>query len=142
MDAKERRVGIAADIVHPPRPLAEFQTKRDSTSVQPVHVPSHHVILRDCCRSIVSALRNGLAVESEYFYDTTVSFSSLYGFVTWITTARPAEVVTLLNTVYSYFDNRLAQFGVQKIETVGDSYMVSAKIAPSLNLQIRNNHFE
>jgi guanylate cyclase len=40
----------------------------------------------------------------------------------------PAEMVDLLNEVFSYFDSLVEKYGVEKIRTIGDSYMVAAGV--------------
>lgn len=75
-------------------------------------------------RTIVQKLRNKLYIEPEYFECVTISFSDLPGFVPWVASATPYEVIDLLNTIYSIFDDEITNHEVQKIETIGDCYMV------------------
>lgn len=60
--------------------------------------------------------------------ETTVSilFCDITNFSTYIVSKTPSAVVTLLDAIYSLFDELCAIHGVQKMETVGKSYMASA----------------
>jgi guanylate cyclase len=40
----------------------------------------------------------------------------------------PVEMVNLLNEVFSYFDSLVEKYDVEKIRTIGDSYMVAAGV--------------
>jgi guanylate cyclase len=40
----------------------------------------------------------------------------------------PAEIVSMLNDVFSAFDELVDEFGLEKIKTIGDCYMVAAGV--------------
>lgn len=74
----------------------------------------------------MNKLRNKVVIEPEYFETVTIAFSDLPGFVTWVATATPYEVIALLNTIYTIFDEEIRHHElVQKIETISDCYVVS-----------------
>jgi Adenylate and Guanylate cyclase catalytic domain len=60
---------------------------------------------------------------AELYPDTTVLFADIVGFTAWSSTRQPAQVFTLLETLYAAFDNIAKQRGVFKVETIGDSYV-------------------
>ncbi|XP_055348094.1 atrial natriuretic peptide receptor 1-like [Paramacrobiotus metropolitanus] len=87
--------------------------------------------------SVVDKLRNKIVIEPEYFEAVTISFSDLPGFVAWVATATPYDVIELLNTIYSIFDEEISSHHmVQKIETIGDCYMVASGVP----IRIGNQH--
>lgn len=43
-------------------------------------------------------------------------------------TLSPAELVNLLDTIFSRFDELVDEYGLEKIKTVGDEYMVASGI--------------
>ncbi|MEM8642328.1 MAG: adenylate/guanylate cyclase domain-containing protein [Cyanobacteria bacterium P01_G01_bin.54] len=67
--------------------------------------------------------RNLLAQNYE---QATILFADLAGFTVLCQTLPPIELVTLLNEIFSAFDRLAEQYGLEKIKTIGDAYMVAA----------------
>jgi len=53
----------------------------------------------------------------------TVAFADLVGFTELTSEMPPADVVTLLNGLFTRFDIAASDIGIEKIKTVGDAYM-------------------
>jgi class 3 adenylate cyclase len=60
------------------------------------------------------------------FPDVTVLFADIVGFADVIKSASPEQVVDLLNGVFAAFDRAAERFGLEKLKTVGDAYVVVA----------------
>jgi class 3 adenylate cyclase len=60
---------------------------------------------------------------ADLFSDTTVMFADIAGFTAWSSVHEPAQVFTLLETLYGAFDDIAVRRGVFKVETIGDSYV-------------------
>jgi class 3 adenylate cyclase len=74
--------------------------------------------------SIAERLRAGETVIADRFDDMAVMFADVVGFTAISSHLEPTEVVRLLNEVFSTCDRLADQFGLEKIKTVGDAYMV------------------
>jgi class 3 adenylate cyclase len=59
------------------------------------------------------------------FAQVTVLFSDIVGFTKMSDRLTPAELVRRLNAIFSAFDALADRFGVEKIKTIGDAYMVA-----------------
>ncbi len=57
-----------------------------------------------------------------------ILFADIVGFTTMSDRLQPAEVVTLLNSVFNAIDGLVERYGVEKIKTIGDAYMVVAGV--------------
>jgi Adenylate cyclase, family 3 (some proteins contain HAMP domain) len=86
-------------------------------------------------RSIADRLRHGESRIAESYPATTIVFTDIVGFTPWAQRTDPQRVVALLDDLFSRFDARAAELGVEKIKTVGDAYMAAAG-AP----QARDDH--
>ena len=72
---------------------------------------------------IANHLRGGEKGIADGFAEVTVAFADIVGFTQMSSEMPPAEVVTLLNGLFSRFDEAAHELGIEKIKTVGDAYM-------------------
>lgn len=63
---------------------------------------------------------------ADLFTETTVLFADISGFTAWSSVREPAQVFTLLETVYRHFDEIAHRRRIFKVETVGDCYVAVA----------------
>jgi class 3 adenylate cyclase len=71
--------------------------------------------------------RNGF-VEPVYFTDAAVIFTDFEDFSQFTEHLAPAEVIRRLDAYFSEFDRIIAVYGLEKIKTIGDSYMAVAGV--------------
>jgi adenylate cyclase len=74
--------------------------------------------------TIAQRLRGGEEVIAEVFPEVTVFFSDIVGFTDLSAKLGPHQTVHLLNALFDKFDELVEKHGVEKIKTIGDSYMV------------------
>lgn len=74
--------------------------------------------------TIAQRLQGGEEVIAEVYPEVTVFFSDIVGFTDLSARIGPHETVNLLNAVFERFDELVEKHGVEKIKTIGDSYMV------------------
>ncbi len=55
----------------------------------------------------------------------TIMFLDVVGYTSMSEQVEPAEVMTFLNELFSLFDELVDQYGVYKVETAGDCYIVA-----------------
>jgi class 3 adenylate cyclase len=72
---------------------------------------------------IANRLRGGEQSIADGFAEVTVAFADIEGFTAMSAGMPPAKVVTLLNGLFSRFDDAALELGIEKIKTVGDAYM-------------------
>jgi class 3 adenylate cyclase len=72
---------------------------------------------------IANRLRGGEQGIADGFAEVTVAFADIVGFTAMSSEMPPANVVTLLNGLFTRFDQAAHELGIEKIKTVGDAYM-------------------
>ena len=65
---------------------------------------------------------------ADTFDNVTVLFSDIVGFTKKTSSASAEDIVKSLNDLISRFDKRAASMGVEKIKTIGDSYMAACGV--------------
>ncbi|MEH6405328.1 MAG: adenylate/guanylate cyclase domain-containing protein, partial [Sneathiella sp.] len=58
--------------------------------------------------------------------DISILFADISGFTRYSMNHSPEEVVTLLDSLFSTFDQYVEELGLEKIKTIGDAYMISS----------------
>jgi PAS domain S-box-containing protein len=76
--------------------------------------------------SIAQRLQQEQGIIADSFEAVSVMFADLVDFTEWSSRKSPAEVVEMLNAIFSTFDQLAEQHGLEKIKTIGDAYMVVA----------------
>jgi len=73
---------------------------------------------------IADRLREGELVIADRFDDVTLMFADIVEFTRLSSTMSPHELVAVLNDVFTVFDGLVDRFGLEKVKTIGDAYMV------------------
>jgi class 3 adenylate cyclase len=61
---------------------------------------------------------------ADSFENVTILFADIVGFTEFSATRSPVQVVDFLNRVFQGFDKLADKYGLEKIKTIGDAYMV------------------
>ena len=85
---------------------------------------SERVLLNVLPSSIARRLKDHQGLIADGYADVTVMFADLVNFTQLTESLSPEQMVGLLNTIFSGFDDLSEKHGVEKIKTIGDAYMV------------------
>jgi adenylate cyclase len=75
---------------------------------------------------IVDRLKAGERVIADHFDQASILFADVVDFTPFAEAHSPQETVAVLNDLFTAFDRLADQFGLEKIKTIGDAYMVVA----------------
>jgi len=73
---------------------------------------------------IAERLRDGEPLIADRFDDVTLMFADIVEFTRLSASMSPRELVGVLNEVFTVFDRLVDQYGLEKVKTIGDAYMV------------------
>lgn len=79
-------------------------------------------------KSIAERLRREGKTFADGYAECSVLFVDLAGFTALASGLAPRDLVRLLDEIFSRFDELTEHFGLEKIKTIGDAYMVAAGI--------------
>lgn len=103
--------------------MAYFVRQRDRLQQQSDDLL--HNILPD---EIARRLKSDNTMIADHHESASVLFADVVDFTPMSAEMSPAEVVGLLNNVFTAFDRFTEELGLEKIKTVGDEYMVAAGV--------------
>ena len=83
---------------------------------------------------IVEELKLKGKVEPKLITSTAIVFCDLVGFTNIASTLSPQELLAELDECYSHFDRIVKMHGLEKIKTIGDSYMAASGMIESERL--------
>lgn len=75
---------------------------------------------------IAERLKHDQSAIADGFASVTVLFADIAGFTPLAKDLPPADLVAMLNRIFSAFDTLVEKHGLEKIKTIGDAYMVAA----------------
>ncbi len=85
---------------------------------------SENLIRNMLPEAIGERLKQGQQPIADRLDNITILFADISGFTSYAMNRPPEEVVTLLDMIFSHFDNIASRRGLEKIKTIGDAYMV------------------
>ncbi|HWH24798.1 MAG TPA: adenylate/guanylate cyclase domain-containing protein, partial [Candidatus Limnocylindria bacterium] len=116
-----------------PVPVAEFDFINlygtDVTAARQLaaaHAENERLLLNILPRDIATRLLRGEKVIADRYDEVTLMFADIVGFTPLASRLAPDEVIELLNGVFSVTDQLAEDYGLEKIKTVGDSFMAAA----------------
>ncbi|MBL8020499.1 MAG: adenylate/guanylate cyclase domain-containing protein [Leptospirales bacterium] len=87
------------------------------------HAQSEKLLLNILPREVADELKKEGASKPRHYAAATVCFTDFEGFTSIAESLGPAELVTELDRCFSYFDSLMDRYNLEKLKTIGDSYM-------------------
>ena len=93
--------------------------------LQQAHLQSDRLLLNMLPASVAERLKRGETDVADYFDEATVLFADLVNFTDFASKTDATTAVQRLNQVFKAFDQVVDARGLEKIKTIGDSYMLA-----------------
>ena len=110
--------------------LGSFAHQRNAalTALRAEQAKSENLLLNILPKEIAAILKNENRTIADHYDGASILFADMVGFTPLTAQMQPREMVDLLNHVFSYFDSLVDKYGLEKIRTIGDSYMVASGV--------------
>jgi guanylate cyclase len=89
---------------------------------------AENLLLNILPRSIAEKLKAQTQPIADQIGAASILFADVVDFTPWSERLQPAEVVGYLDRLFSHFDDLAERYGLEKIKTIGDCYMVAAGV--------------
>jgi len=102
--------------------ITERKLAQEALKVQ--QEQSEKLLLNILPKPIAERLKAQQSTIADSFGEVSVLFADIVGFTELSARMSPTELVKRLNVIFSHFDQLAEKYGVEKIKTIGDAYMV------------------
>jgi adenylate cyclase len=103
--------------------LASFANQRNAALAE-----SEMLLMNILPRSIAMRLKAASQTIADHFDSASILFADVVDFTPLAQSLPPAEVVGILDHLFSHFDALVERHGLEKIKTIGDCYMAAAGV--------------
>lgn len=104
---------------------AQSSLEEAHQQVQIAQERSEKLLLNILPAPIAERLKNSNQTIADGFADVSVMFADIVNFTQVASNMSPSQVFAMLNRIFSAFDELAEEYGLEKIKTIGDAYMVA-----------------
>jgi adenylate cyclase len=110
--------------------LASFANQRNAAlrALRAEQEKSEVLLMNILPSSIVERLKAASQTIADHFESASILFADVVDFTPLAQRLAPAEVVGILDQLFSRFDTLVERHGLEKIKTIGDCYMAAAGV--------------
>jgi class 3 adenylate cyclase len=101
--------------------IVQLQREKELLNIE--QMKTDKLMLNILPRPIADRLKKGESNIAGSYPEVTILFSDLVGFTNMAAGKTASELVKLLNDLFTRFDKRAEDLGIEKIKTIGDAYM-------------------
>ena len=102
--------------------MAQLQAEKELVELE--KEKSERLLLNILPGAIAGRLKGGEKAIANGHAVVSVMFADLCGFTALSRKTSPADLVSMLNSIFTAFDLIVEKYGVEKIKTIGDCYML------------------
>lgn len=103
-----------------------YQLRRTEISLEQEHERSERLLNNLLSQKIADRLKDQPdTIIADDLGGVSIQFADIVGFTSRASRLKAAEVVRILNQVFTEFDKLIDSYGLEKIKTIGDAYMVA-----------------
>ncbi len=107
---------------------AQMEEKRLNQQIEQALKESERLLLNILPREVADQLKKEGQVEPRSYESVSVLFTDFRGFTRIAEKMTPQELIKQLDSTFSFFDSVVERFGLEKLKTIGDSFMCAGGI--------------
>ncbi len=111
--------------------LLEHEVQERQTienALREAHAQSDRLLRNILPDPIADRLKGGEGCLADRYEEATILFADIVDFTPFSSQLSPLELMEILNQIFSSFDRLVEHFGLEKIKTIGDAYMVAGGV--------------
>ncbi len=110
--------------------LALFANQRDAAlqALRAEQEKAEALLVNVLPNSIAERLKSATQSIADHFESASILFADVVDFTPLSRRLAPAEVVGILDQLFSHFDTLVERHGMEKIKTIGDCYMAASGV--------------
>jgi adenylate cyclase len=110
--------------------LASFANQRDAAlrALRAEQAKAEALLVNVLPSAIAQRLKGANRSIADHFESASILFADVVDFTPLARRLAPAEVVGVLDDLFSHFDGLVEQHGLEKIKTIGDCYMAASGV--------------
>ncbi|MEG3975564.1 adenylate/guanylate cyclase domain-containing protein [Microcoleus sp. herbarium8] len=119
-----RQLKDSLDALHLANEELEDRVEQRTGELRQEKERSEQLLLNILPAEIADRLMRTNESPAEHFEEVTILFADIVGFTGISARIEPMQLVAGLNLIFSAFDQLTEKYGLEKIKTIGDAYMV------------------
>jgi class 3 adenylate cyclase len=105
-----------------------LELKERTRELEEERIKSNRLLHNIFPSEIVKELKDSGSIKPREFQMVTLLLTDFQGFTEISSGMHPHELVSELNDIFSNFDSLVNRYGLEKLKTMGDSYMIAGGI--------------
>jgi adenylate cyclase len=118
--------------------LVKDKLKHEQALLAAEREKSEKLLLNILPASIAKRLKEGETIIANEYNEAAILFADIVGFTNISQRITPAMLIQNLNKIFTHFDTLVEEFGLEKIKTIGDSYMAVSGLTEFKHEHVRN----
>ena len=99
---------------------------------------SDRLLLNILPKDIANRLKSGESVIADKHNEVSILFADIVEFTPQTKNLNPVELVSILNDIFSKFDDLSVKYGIEKIKTIGDNYFSVSGLNQNSKISAKN----
>ncbi len=121
-------------LIEKQKEMLEVQVAERTNELRKEKEQSEHLLHNILPKSVADELKNEGITTPQHYNEASILFTDFKDFTKTSSNISPDFLVGELNDIFKAFDQIMDKYGIEKIKTIGDSYMAACGLPMEFNL--------